>query len=130
MKVIKHFLLISIGFFILLMFLFLSIQKLFGYDTRMGYNHNPFTWDELLDSLPQDILITSLISILLTLLILYIKDSEHKEISYQKSVLESSNDPVLDEIIQDALQSGKKEEKEEKKEDVQKKPLDTKADSK
>ena len=51
--------------FALLLDLVEGTQKIFGYRLKTGKEHAPFTWSEILDSLPSDILMISIVCIII-----------------------------------------------------------------
>lgn len=51
--------------FALLLVLVEGTQKIFGYRLKTGKEHAPFTWSEILDSLPSDILMISIVCIII-----------------------------------------------------------------
>ncbi|NCC99665.1 MAG: hypothetical protein EOL95_08215 [Bacteroidia bacterium] len=80
--------------------------------------YDPMSWNDIYTNIDIFVVPTIMISILFALMIKYAKRHEFTN-NENKHKSNYSNDPVLDEIIQDALQSGKKE----KKDDAPDKPI-------
>ncbi len=69
----QNYIKVGLLFFVFLLVLVEGIQMVFGYRLKTGKEHDPFTWSEILESLPSDIF---MISILCIILIVFLKQAD------------------------------------------------------
>ena len=92
----QNYIKVGLLFFVFLLVLVEGIQMVFGYRLKTGKEHDPFTWSEILESLPSDIF---MISILCIILIVFLKQSDKFQDEKEKEYAQKRKDMNLNKTI-------------------------------
>ena len=92
----QNYIKVGLLFFVFLLVLVEGIQMVFGYRLKTGKEHDPFTWSEILESLPSDIF---MISILCIILIVFLKQADKFQDEKEKEYAQKRKDMNLNKTI-------------------------------
>ncbi|NLK91627.1 MAG: hypothetical protein GX273_00625 [Bacteroidales bacterium] len=92
----QNYIKVGLLFFVFLLVLVEGIQMVFGYRLKTGKEHDPFTWSEILEFLPSDIF---MISILCIILIVFLKQSDKFQDEKEKEYAQKRKDMNLNKTI-------------------------------